>query len=190
MAIDPACRGRLLALARRSIQIGRLRPSPADPPSLLELPPPLRTPRSTFVTLRLAGVLRGCRGTLETERPLAHDVWHNAWASAYDDPRFPLLEEAEATAVEISISVLSALEPVRAATRAQLLSELEPGRHGLVIAAGGHRATFLPQVWGTLPEPDRFVDELLAKAGLTPDPWSPQTRAWRYTAESVSPAPR
>ena len=149
----------------------------------------MRTPRASFVTLHLAGLLRGCRGTLEAECPLAHDVWDNAWFSAYEDPRFALLEATDEVAVEISVSVLSALEPVAATSLAALIIQIEPGRHGLVLVAGPHRATFLPQVWSTLATPGRFVDALLAKAGLPADPWSPFTRAWRYTAESFSEAP-
>lgn len=149
----------------------------------------LRAPRASFVTLRLGGLLRGCRGTLEAERPLAHDVWENAWLSAYEDPRFAPLEAADEAAVEISVSVLSALEPVAATSPAELLSQIEPGRHGLVLMAGPHRATFLPQVWSTLATPGRFLDALLAKAGLPAEPWSPLTQAWRYTAESFSEAP-
>ena len=87
------------------------------------------------------------------------------------------------------MSVLSALEPLAATTRAVLLGQIEPGRHGLVLAAGSHRATFLPQVWQSLPEPGDFLDQLLAKAGLPATPWSPLTQAWRYTAESFGPAP-
>lgn len=189
MAIDAADRARLLALARQSISAGRGRATPGAPPPLRELSAPLRTPQASFVTLRRAGLLRGCRGTLEAEHPLAHDVWENAWFSAYDDPRFPLLEAEDEAAVEISISVLSALEPIAATSRAALLGQIEPGRHGLVLAAGPHRATFLPQVWSALPTPGRFLDELLAKAGLPAEPWSPVTRAWRYTAESFGEAP-
>ncbi len=189
MAIDPADRARLLALARQSIIAGRGRPAAAAPPPLQDLSAPLRVPRASFVTLRRAGLLRGCRGALEAERPLAHDVWDNAWASAYDDPRFPLLEADDEAAIEIGVSVLSALEPVAATTRAALLGQIEPGRHGLVLVAGSRRATFLPQVWRSLPEPADFLDQLLAKAGLPATPWSPLTQAWRYTAESFGPEP-
>lgn len=189
MAIEPTDRARLLALARQSIVAGRGRRAPAAPPSLQDLSAALRAPQASFVTLRLAGRLRGCRGALEAERPLAQDVWENAWASAYDDPRFPPLEAADEAAIEVGVSVLSALEPVPATTRAALLSQIEPGRHGLMLAAGSHRATFLPQVWQSLPEAADFLDRLLAKAGLPATPWSPLTQAWRYTAESFDQAP-
>lgn len=188
MTLDSADRARLLALARQSVATGRGRNEPAPPPPLRGLSAPLRVLRASFVTLRLEGRLRGCRGALEATQPLAHDVWDNAWASAFDDPRFPLLEASDDDAMEIGVSVLSRLQPVPAATRVELLSHIEPGRHGLILGAGPHRATFLPQVWESLPEPDDFLDRLLAKAGLPTRPWSPQTRAWRYTAESFDRA--
>lgn len=188
MAIDPADRARLLDLARQSIVAGQGRAACAALPSLQGLPDTLREPRASFVTLRLAGVLRGCRGGLEPVRPLAHDVWEHAWSSAYDDPRFAPLPARDATAVEVSISILSALEPLAAATRAELLRQLEPRRHGVVLACGARRATFLPQVWDTLPEAADFLDRLLAKAGLSDRPWSPLTQAWRYTTESFGPS--
>jgi AMMECR1 domain-containing protein len=82
--------------------------------------------------------------------------------------------------------LLSALEQVAARTEEELISSLEPGRHGLVIAFGPRRATFLPQVWESLPEPDQFLAELKAKAGLPRDFWSPQLEAWRYSTQSLS----
>ncbi|MBS1200528.1 MAG: amrA [Proteobacteria bacterium] len=185
MATEAPGPGLLLPLARRSIVEGLGRraaaPVPAGPP----LPPPLMEPAATFVTLRRLGQLRGCRGLLEPIRPLAWDVWHNAWASAFDDPRFPPLAASELEDLEIGISILSALERVRADTESALLGSIEPGRHGLVIALGPRRATFLPQVWGSLPDPGRFLGELKSKAGLPRDFWSPQMEAWRYTTRSV-----
>jgi len=175
----------LLPLARRSIAEGLGRGAPAPIPAGTQLPPSLLEPAATFVTLRRLDRLRGCRGLLEPVRPLAWDVWHNAWASAFDDPRFPPLAAGELDDLEIGISILSALESMRADTESVLLGSLEPGRHGLVIALGPRRATFLPQVWGSLPDPARFLGELKAKAGLPRDFWSPQMQAWRYTTRSV-----
>jgi AmmeMemoRadiSam system protein A len=185
MATEGAGRGLLLPLARRSIAEGLELQAPARPTGLETLPPGLLEPAASFVTLKRGGQLRGCRGLLEPIRPLAHDVWHNAWASAYDDPRFPPVAAAELGDLDVEISVLSALERIVARTEQQLLEGLEAGRHGLVIAIGPRRATFLPQVWASLPEPSRFLAELKAKAGLPRDYWSPDIAAWRYTTDSV-----
>jgi AmmeMemoRadiSam system protein A len=185
MANEQPGRELLLPLARRSIVAGLGRRAPAAPTALEALPTSLLEPAASFVTLTRAGQLRGCRGLLEAVRPLAHDVWHNAWASAYDDPRFPPVTPEELADLEIDISILSRLERIMARTEEQLLGGLEAGRHGLVIALGPRRATFLPQVWRSLPEPSRFLAELKAKAGLPRDYWSPDIEAWRYTTSSV-----
>ncbi len=81
--------------------------------------------------------------------------------------------------------MLSVLEPVAAGSERELLGQLEPGRHGLVLALGPRRATFLPAVWTSLPDPGRFLGELKAKAGLPRDFWSPAMEAWRYTTRSI-----
>ena len=185
MATDPSGHGLLLPLARRSIAEGLGHRAPLPSPQLGTLPPQLLEPGASFVTLKRAGQLRGCRGLLEPIRPLAHDVWHNAWASAYDDPRFPPVDADELADLALEISILSALEPVIAQTEEQLLGVLEAGRHGLVVALGPRRATFLPQVWHSLPEPSRFLEELKSKAGIPRDYWSPDIEAWRYTTTSV-----
>lgn len=176
----------LLALARRSIAEGLGHAGPRRPPAPLDdWADALLEPAATFVTLRRLGNLRGCRGLLDPVRPLYEDVWSNAWSSAFDDPRFPPLAAGELDDLAIAISVLSALEPVGAPTESDLLRQVEPGRHGLVLALGPRRATFLPQVWASLPEPARFLGELKAKAGLPRDFWSPQMEAWRYTVRSI-----
>ena len=186
--LAPAERALLLSLARESIEQGVGLTRPADAPAVHTLPGTLRAFGATFVTLTCELGLRGCRGALEPFRPLAHDVWFNAWASAFDDPRFTPLQMTELAALDIEVSVLSALEPLVAATEAELLAVLEPRRHGVVIALGSRRATFLPQVWESLPEPSRFLAELRVKAGLPSGFWSPELKAWRYTVEKLRPA--
>jgi AMMECR1 domain-containing protein len=78
--------------------------------------------------------------------------------------------------------VLSPLEPLPPGSR-DLVGALRPGIDGVVVQAGGQRGTFLPSVWSTLATPERFVAGLLAKAGLRPDPWPADLRAWRYTTD-------
>ncbi|HSF77244.1 MAG TPA: AmmeMemoRadiSam system protein A [Steroidobacteraceae bacterium] len=190
MAIELAEHALLPPLARRSIVEGHGRAGPVPVPRFDTLPAQLLEPGASFVTLKRSGELRGCRGLLEPIRPLAHDVWHNAWASAYDDPRFPPVGADELSDLDIEVSLLSALERVLAETQERLLDSLEPGRHGVVLALGPRRATFLPQVWKSLPEPSRFLAELKSKAGIPQDYWSPDVEAWRYTTRSLGePAP-
>lgn len=178
----------LVDLAHRSIRSGLAAGDPGHfdpggcPGETLEL-------RASFVTLTAHdGELRGCRGSLEAHRSLAADVWHNAAASAFADPRFAPVTQAELAALRIEISVLGPLEPVAAASEMELRALLVPLRDGVVLAWRGHRATFLPQVWESLPDPRRFLAELKRKAGLPADFWARDLRICRYEVEKIGAA--
>src|SRR5512140_2617876 len=86
--VDPDQRGVLLDLAVDAIEQRLSGRGVAQPPDLANLPTPLALAGSSFVSLHTAAGLRGCCGTLEPMRALAHDVWRNAQASAFADPRF------------------------------------------------------------------------------------------------------
>ncbi|HSM14538.1 MAG TPA: AmmeMemoRadiSam system protein A [Thermoanaerobaculia bacterium] len=180
-------RGLLLDLARRAIRAG------LDVPwleiDLERLPAALRAPGASFVTLtERGGGLRGCMGRLEATRPLAEDVAGNARAAAFFDPRFPPVEPGELDWLEIEVSVLSAAAPLAVASERELLAALRPGIDGLIVEAAGHRATFLPSVWATLPDPREFVVQLRRKAGLGAAGFEPGQRYSRYTAEKFGGA--
>lgn len=151
----------------------------------LDYPPALQVPTATFVTLRHRGELLGCIGTLRPVRALICDVSHNAYHAAFSDMRFEPIGVAHLAALEIHISVLSALEPLRFSGEADLLAQLRVGVDGLVIAEHGSTATFLPVMWERLPDPAEFLQALKEKAGWLPDFWSDTIEAFRYTAEQV-----
>jgi len=140
----------------------------------------LAEPGATFVTLTQRGQLRGCIGSLEAQRPLAIDVAENAIAAAFRDPRFPPLEEDEFSRTRVEVSLLTPAEPFPVASEADALSRLRPGIDGLILSYGRHRATFLPQVWESLPEARQFVAQLKLKAGLPADFWHAQIALARY----------
>lgn len=147
------------------------------------LPEWLSQPGATFVTLTQGGELRGCIGTLEAHRPLVDDLEHNARAAAFDDPRFPALSEAELARTRVEVSILSKPEPMRFTGEVDALAQLQPGVDGVILEAGWHRATFLPQVWEQIPRPAEFMAHLKRKAGLAIDYWSEDVRLSRYTVE-------
>jgi AmmeMemoRadiSam system protein A len=149
-------------------------------------PEALRLARATFVTLHRAGRLRGCVGTLEARQALVADVAESAWGAAFRDPRFERVGAEELAELAISISVLGALEPLRAASGAELAGQLEPGVHGLVLREGSRRGTLLPAVWRHVPDPRHFVREVMRKADLPEDHWSAGLEAFRYEVESIS----
>ncbi len=145
---------------------------------------------ATFVTLKTHGRLRGCIGSLVAHRSLLADVRANAQAAAFRDPRFPALRLEELAALNVEVSVLSALTPLSFQSESDALAQLRPGKDGLVLEFGKHRGTFLPQVWESLPEPADFLGELKRKAGLARDFWDDAIRLSRYSvakwAESQS----
>jgi AmmeMemoRadiSam system protein A len=184
-ALDLADGARLLAIAKASLAHG-LRHGSALLPDAAEESPALRALGASFVTLRTAEhELRGCIGTLEPVRPLAADVAENAWRAAFRDPRFPPLAASEAAGLALSVSLLGAPERVAVRSEAELLARLEPGRDGLILAFDGRRATFLPEVWDSLPAPAAFVAALKRKAGLAPGFWSERIEAFRYATTSL-----
>ncbi len=173
----------LLRVARESIAHGLEygHPLTVDP---FQFSAALQEPRASFVTLHHGGELRGCIGALQATRPLVQDVAQNAYAAAFQDPRFhPLLAE-EFSGLDIHISVLGAAEPVPAADERALSRALRPGIDGVILEDGRHRATFLPAVWEQIADPLTFLRELKQKAGLAPDYWSDTIKVYRYSTES------
>ncbi len=180
-----AQRQQLLHLARLAIGHSLSGQGNLDIP-LKQYDPSLHVERASFVTLNLDGALRGCIGSLTPTRPLLVDVLHNATAAAFKDRRFKPLSAPEYAHIELHISVLSPARPLAVSSRAELLEQLRPGVHGLVLAEAGKRATYLPSVWDKLPEPERFVSELRVKAGLPREGWSADTAVSIYTTEEFS----
>jgi len=135
---------------------------------------------ATFVTLTKGGQLRGCIGSLQATRALGDDVAANALAAAFQDPRFPKLTREEWPQCAVEVSLLSPPKPLTFADEADLLSQIEAGADGIILACEGRRATFLPQVWEAFPDKRRFLAELLAKAGLPPDTRLARCQVLRY----------
>jgi AmmeMemoRadiSam system protein A len=136
---------------------------------------------ATFVTLMQQGELRGCIGTLEAHRSLREDVAENTLAAAFRDPRFAPLAVEELGCTRIEVSLLSPPTPLPVAGERDLLARLRPGVDGIVLAWRGRRATFLPQVWEQLPDPQAFLAALKRKAGLAAHSWDEHIRIARYT---------
>jgi len=134
----------------------------------IEIPdsPLLKEKRGGFVTLKKNGRLRGCIGYIEAVKPLLDTIGEMALAAAFKDHRFDPVRRNEVDGLSIEISVLS---PVR---ETKDPSEIEVGRHGIIISGGGRRGLLLPQVaveygW----DRDTFLDQTCVKAGLAPGAW-------------------
>jgi len=185
IAIPEPAADALLALARASVEHG-LRHGGPLPVDSAALPEPLREPAATFVTLRRrGGGLRGCIGELEAKHALAESVARNAWSAAFRDPRFDPVASDELGDLDVHVSVLGPLEPLAVRTEGELLAALRPGADGVLIDDGLRRATFLPAVWASLPEPRQFLLHLKRKAGLPDHAWPASLRVWRYSALEI-----
>jgi MEMO1 family protein len=173
----------LLALARASIgsALGA-NPAPAVPDVLW-----LKIARATFVTLKKGGDLRGCIGSLEARRPLGEDVIANARAAAFQDPRFPPLSrqgfDAQGSeSIGIEVSLLSAPRRILFQDHADLIRQLRPGADGIILEYESLRATFLPQVWEGLPDPEQFLAHLKLKAEIPANVPTTRCTVLRYGA--------
>lgn len=175
----------LLETARDALAHGLTSSAPPKPP-LNEAPPALHRESAVFVALHRAGRLRGCIGSIEASEPLLWAVADAAHGAGFRDPRFEPLAAEELPGLAIDISVLSSLEALTVASRAELIATLQPDRDGLLLLDGTRKATFLPKVWEQLPDRDEFLDQLLLKAGLSKRHWSGQLTFFRYQSLTFS----
>jgi uncharacterized protein len=170
---DPGERKILLQIAHEAILAlveGRNISFPIPSPHLAE-------PRGVFTTLYSQGKLRGCVGFPVATLSLFKAVAETARAAAREDPRFAPVSLPEARTLRISISILSPLSAITP-------SDIEIGRHGLVISQGSRRGLLLPQVpvehgW----DRNTFLEQTCLKAGLPPDAWCAGAHTEAFTAE-------
>lgn len=160
----------LLRLAREAMTL-RVKGETLPPLDVSSLTERLRADGASFVTLTIRGELRGCVGALEAYQPLAEDVREHAVAAALEDPRFPPVSERDLVAIQLEISRLTRLHPLEYKDAADLLSKLKPHVDGVILRDDLRRATFLPQVWEKIPQPDEFMDNLCYKMGAHYDLW-------------------
>lgn len=145
--------------------------------ALPAIPEHLRQHRGAFTTLHLEGEVRGCVGYVFPVAPLFQTIVETARAAAFQDMRFLPVTREETIRLQISISVLSPLAPIKA-------EEVELGKHGLLVTQGNRRGLLLPQVpaehgWNL----KTFLEQTCRKAGLPPDAWEHDAALEAFTAE-------
>jgi AmmeMemoRadiSam system protein B/AmmeMemoRadiSam system protein A len=129
--------------------------------------PILKEKRGAFVTIRENGQLRGCIGYIEAIKPLYLTIREMAQAAALNDPRFNPVSTRELESIDLEISVLTPLKKIND------VSEIQIGKHGVLLKKGYYQGVFLPQV-ATEQGWDRttFLNELCHKAGISdPNCW-------------------
>jgi AmmeMemoRadiSam system protein A len=149
----------------------------------LSLAPPsghLAEPRGAFTTLYYRGGLRGCVGFVLPVTPLYRAIAESARGAAFDDSRFSPVTRDESLELQVSLSILSAPQPIPA-------SQIEIGRDGLLISLGHYRGLLLPQVpvehgWDRI----QFLEQTCRKAGLPLNAWQTGAKLEAFTAEVFS----
>lgn len=156
----------LLDITKKSIEKKFDETVKIDKTKLLSDFPFLAQNSATFVTLTLNEQLRGCIGSLQAYRPLLDDLISNAYAAAFEDPRFYELTRDEFKKVKIEISILSTPVEVIYTNIEDLKSKIKPNIHGVILQKDGRRSTFLPQVWEQLPSFEEFFSHLCYKGSF------------------------
>jgi AmmeMemoRadiSam system protein A len=141
----------------------------------------LKEKRGAFVTLTVAGDLRGCVGYPLPVKPLDETIIEMAVAAASQDTRFAPLAPGDMDRLRIEISVLGLPEPVSSPT------DVVVGRHGIIVSKGFYRGLLLPQVpvehaW----DRDTYLRHGCLKAGLGPDEWKKGAKIEVFTAQVFS----
>lgn len=133
---------------------------------------------AVFVTLEKCGNLRGCIGQIIAMEPIYRAVIDMAVSAAVGDPRFPKLSKDELADIQIEISVLTPLNPVKD------INDIKIGRDGLYIKEGYHSGLLLPQVatdygWNV----EQFLRQVCNKAGLPTNAWEKDdTELYKFRA--------
>jgi len=134
-----------------------------------------------FVSLHRKGKLRGCIGVIEAHEKLGESIVRCAVGAALEDPRFPRIQPEEVGDLDIEVSLMTPLEPIRP-------EDVEIGTHGLVVEQGRQRGLLLPQVAVEHHlDRERFLEETCWKAGLAREAWKdPETKIYGFRCEIVS----
>lgn len=116
-----------------------------------------------FVSIHEWGELRGCIGTIApTTNCIAEEIIQNGISASTRDPRFPAIEEYELDQLDISVDVLSDVEPISS------MEELDVERYGVIVTKGFKRGLLLPNLEGVDSVEDQ-VAIVKQKAGIRVD---------------------
>ncbi len=138
------------------------------------VPPEYSSRAGAFVSLKKAGRLRGCIGTIEpVHKNLAEEIAANAVSAALRDPRFPPVTGEELQELDFSVDVLGPL------TKVLSLDELDVKQFGVVVKSGAKSGLLLPDLEGVKTVEEQ-VDIARRKAGILP---GEQVELYRFKVE-------
>lgn len=132
-------------------------------PEVRDIPKELASRGGVFVSLKKAGQLRGCIGTIEATQPnLLTEIQVNAVSASTKDPRFWPLEEDELDKIAYSVDILGPVEPIDS------IDSLDVKNYGVIVEKGSRRGLLLPD----LPGVESVIDQVniaKQKAGISED---------------------
>jgi|TARA_B100001971_G_C18229380_1_gene562888 AmmeMemoRadiSam system protein B/AmmeMemoRadiSam system protein A len=144
----------------------------------------LQKKQGAFVSLDKNGALRGSIGHLLPHEELYLTVRDNAISAVSKDARFSPVQPDELDEIEITVSVLGIPVLVAVNSWEEYLDVLVPLKDGVIIRYGGKQSTYLPQVWGQLPDKEEFLSRLCMKQGSSADCWKqPGAEIYKYSAQ-------
>ncbi|HKS59423.1 MAG TPA: TIGR00296 family protein [Thermoplasmata archaeon] len=195
--LDSAEGERAVRLAREALERAFGSEVPREPGAwakTLDLPPGFDRPSGVFVTLRTepGEMLRGCIGFPEPVHPLRVAIARAAHGAAFEDPRFPALEESELDQLSVEVSVLTLPTRIEVSPRGRLPEFVAVGRDGLIVRRGPVGGLLLPQVaveqgWDS----GRFLAEACIKAGLPSNAWRDEAvGVFRFACDVFREPPR
>jgi uncharacterized protein (TIGR00296 family) len=139
------------------------------------LPDSFSEKRGVFVTLIMAGELRGCIGIPYPVLPLSEALKEAAESAAVRDMRFPPVTPDELPRIRIEVTILTPPRPLTVPAEDRP-SAVKTGRHGLIAGKGMQSGLLLPQVaveYGWTAE--EFLSHTCRKAGLPAFAWKEET---------------
>jgi AmmeMemoRadiSam system protein A len=168
----------LLRLARLAITLYL---QDGSSPAMETDDPTLKQKRGAFVTLKAKNKLRGCIGYPLPHKSLFETIVDVAISAATKDIRFSPLQQDELQETQIEISVLSQPKLIKD------ISEVEVGKHGIIVTRGPHKGLLLPQVpgeWGW--DRDTFLGHGCMKAGIEENAWKKDAQIEIFSAQVFS----
>ena len=132
-----------------------------------DIPKELEKEQACFVTITKNKQLRGCIGNIKPLNELYKAIINNAIHAATEDPRFSPVQEDELKDVKYEVSILTIPKELEFKSKEDLFQKIK--NKGVIIKKEFNTATFLPQVWEELNNPEEFLENLCMKAELSQD---------------------
>jgi len=152
--------------------------------NISDVPESLMERGASFVTLFFDGKPRWSMGALKAHRELYLDVLHNALAAASEDPRFDAVRKEDLDKILIEISVIFGLKELKYESEEGLLSQIEGGKHGVIVKKSGRVGTLLPMMWEKISDKIDFLNNICIKMGFSVNAWRDKADILVYEVES------